>query len=140
MDGAERELRMMIQGQEKKRGMKWQFTTPLALHHNGSAETMVQSVKTALKCAILDTKLTPFELYTYLLKEANLVNQRQIGCLKIQMTKRICVSTTFLWEEQQTTFDKVHYAEQRIPNKDSNSVKVWSTRFRKRGRVTCFQD
>ena len=42
-------------------------------------ESMVKSVKTALKCAIGDTKLTPFELYTVLLEAANLVNQRPIG-------------------------------------------------------------
>jgi hypothetical protein len=40
---------------------------------------MVKSVKTALKCAIGDSKLTPFELYTCLLEAANLVNQRPIG-------------------------------------------------------------
>ena len=86
MVGAERELRLMIQGWEKDklkefcadRGIKWQFTTPLAPHHNGCAQSMVKSVKTALKCAIGDTKLTPFELYTVLLEAANLVNQRPI--------------------------------------------------------------
>ena len=89
MVGAERELhlRLMIQGWEKDklkefctdRGIKWQFTTPLAPHHNGCTESMVKSVKAALKCAIGDTKLTPFELYTVLLEAANLVNQRLIG-------------------------------------------------------------
>ena len=76
MVGAERELRLMIQGWEKDklkefsadRGIKWQFITPLAPHHNGCAESMVKSVKTALKCAIGDTKLTPFEIYTVLLE------------------------------------------------------------------------
>ena len=73
MVGAERELRLRMnvsyvfsQGWEKDklkefcadRGIKWQFTTPLAPHHNGCAESMVKSVKTALKCAIGDTKLT----------------------------------------------------------------------------------
>jgi hypothetical protein len=40
---------------------------------------MVKSVKKALKKAIGDTVLTPFELYTCLLETANLVNQRPIG-------------------------------------------------------------
>lgn len=61
------------------RGMKWQFTTPLAPHQNGCAESMVKSVKKALKKAIGDTVLTPFELYTCLLEASNLVNQRPIG-------------------------------------------------------------
>ena len=39
----------------------------------------MKSVKTALKCAIDDSKLTPFELYTCLPEAANLVNQRPIG-------------------------------------------------------------
>ena len=59
--------------------MKWQFTTPNAPHQNGCSEAMVKTVKKALKNAIGDTVLTPFELYTCLLEVANLVNQRPIG-------------------------------------------------------------
>ena len=59
--------------------MKWQFTTPSAPHQNGCSEAMVKTVKKALKKAIGDTVLTPFELYTCLLEVANLVNQRPIG-------------------------------------------------------------
>lgn len=40
---------------------------------------MVKTVKKALKKAIGDTVLAPFELYTCLLEVANLVNQRPIG-------------------------------------------------------------
>ena len=40
---------------------------------------MVKSVKKALKKAIGDTVLSPFELHTCLLEAANLVNQRPIG-------------------------------------------------------------
>ena len=47
MVGAERELRLMIEGLDKAklkefcadRGMKWQFTTPLAPHHNGCSDS-----------------------------------------------------------------------------------------------------
>ena len=59
--------------------MKWQFTTPSAPHQNGCSEAMVKTMKKALKKATGDTVLTPFELYTCLLKVANLVNQRPIG-------------------------------------------------------------
>ncbi|XP_078384112.1 uncharacterized protein LOC144666577 [Oculina patagonica] len=87
MVGAERELRLMIQGWNNteltefcaNRGMKWQFTTPDAPHRNGCSEAMVKTVKKSLKKAIGDTVLTPFELYTCLLEVANLVNQRPIG-------------------------------------------------------------
>lgn len=87
MVGAEHELRLMIQGWDKgqlkefcaDRGMKWQFTTPDAPHQNGCSEAMVKTVKKALKKAIGDTVLAPFELYTCLLEVANLVNQRPIG-------------------------------------------------------------
>ena len=59
--------------------MKWQFITPLAPHQNGCFEAMVKSVKQAMKKAIGDALLTPFELYTCVLEAANLVNQRPIG-------------------------------------------------------------
>ena len=48
-------------------------------HQNGCAEAMVKSCKRALKKAIGEQKLAPFELYTCLLEIANLVNQRPIG-------------------------------------------------------------
>ena len=89
MIGAENELKRTIEGWDESklkefcadRGMKWQFITPLAPHQNGCSEAMVKSVKTALKKAIGDAVLTPFELYTCILEVANLVNQRPIGRL-----------------------------------------------------------
>ena len=85
--GAERELREMIKGWDEKelkefsaeKGMEWKFITPVAPHHNGCAEAMVKSSKKALKTAIGEQVLSPFELYTYLLEAANLINQRPIG-------------------------------------------------------------
>lgn len=85
--GAERELREMIQGWEvsklrefcAERGIKWNFTTPGAPHQNGCAEAFLKSCKYALKKAIGDHILNPFELYTCLMEVANLVNQRPIG-------------------------------------------------------------
>ena len=87
MVGADNELKRMIEGWDENelkefcasRGMKWQFITPLAPHQNGCSEAMVKSVKIALKKAIGEAVLTPFELYTCLLEVANLVNQRPIG-------------------------------------------------------------
>ena len=87
MVGAERELRLMIEGLDKARlkefcadrGMKWQFATPFAPHHNGCSESIFKTTKAALKRVIGDAVLTPFELYTCLLEVANLVNERPIG-------------------------------------------------------------
>ena len=78
--GAERE---MIEGWQKEKlkefaaekGIKWQFITPTALHQNGCAEAMVKSCKRAIKEAIGDNKLTPFELYTCFLEIANLIQR-----------------------------------------------------------------
>ena len=85
--GAVAELRQRVKGLDAKklrefsaeRGMEWKFITPGAPHQNGGAEALVKSVKIALKKAIGETTLTPFELYTLLLEVANLVNQRPIG-------------------------------------------------------------
>ncbi|XP_071481170.1 uncharacterized protein [Diadema antillarum] len=85
--GAQRELRDMVRGWSKEelrefcaeKGTEWTFTTPAAPHQNGSAESLVKSCKYALKRAIGEQILTPFELYTCLLEVANLVNQRPIG-------------------------------------------------------------
>jgi hypothetical protein len=71
--GAERELREMIKVWNEKelkefsaeKGMEWKFITPVAPHHNGCAETMVKSSKKALKTAIGEQVLSPFELYTH---------------------------------------------------------------------------
>lgn len=60
-------------------GIEWKFSTPVAPHQNGCTEALLKSCKIALKKAIGDQKLTPFELYTVLLEAANLVNQRPIG-------------------------------------------------------------
>ena len=60
MVGAECELHDMIRGWDSNqlkeycadRGMKWQFTTPLAPHQNGCSEAIVKTMKSALKKAI----------------------------------------------------------------------------------------
>ena len=85
--GAQRELRKMIEGWDivtlreycADKRMQWKFTTPGAPHQNGCAEALVKSCKYALKKAMGNHTLTPFELYTCLLEVANLVNQRPIG-------------------------------------------------------------
>ena len=85
--GALTELRQMILGVGKKmlkdncaeRGVQWKFITPAAPHQNGCSEALVKSCKLALKKAVGEHVLTPFELFACLLEVANLVNQRPIG-------------------------------------------------------------
>ena len=87
MVGAERELREMVEGLDSdklrdfcaERSINWLFTAPAAPHQNGCAEALVKSCKRALKKAIGEQVLSPFELYTCLLEVGNLVNQRPIG-------------------------------------------------------------
>ena len=87
MVGAARELRQMIQGYDPnllrdfcaKTGTQWIFTTPASPHQNGGAEALVRSCKRAVKNAIGEQVLSPFELYTCFMEIGNLVNQRPIG-------------------------------------------------------------
>ena len=85
--GAERELKEMIKGWSfkeltefgVKQQMEWKFTTPASPHQNGTAESLVKSIKRAIKIAIGEQILSPFEFYTCLMEIANLINQRPIG-------------------------------------------------------------
>lgn len=87
MVGAERELREMIEGWDvdklktfcAEKGIQWKFVTPAAPHQNGCVESLIKTNKKALKSAIGEQVLTPFELYTCLMEVGNLVNQRPIG-------------------------------------------------------------
>ena len=47
-----------------EKGIRLKFVTPAALHQNGCVESLVKTCKKALKGAIGDQVLTPFELYT----------------------------------------------------------------------------
>ena len=132
MLGAENGLRLMLEGWNKSqlkefcadRGMKWQFTTPSAPHQNGCSEAMVKTVKKALKKAIGDTVLTPFDLYTCLLEVANLVNQRPIVGFQTTLTMvPICAQTISYWGEHQVQFLRVHSAVRKIPLIDLNSAR-----------------
>lgn len=85
--GAERQLRQMVKGWREEElkefcaenQVTWKFTTTLAPHQNGCAEALVKSCKHALKKAVGDQRLTPFELHTYFQEVANLVNEKPIG-------------------------------------------------------------
>ncbi|XP_033127835.1 uncharacterized protein LOC117125438 [Anneissia japonica] len=85
--GAERELREMIARWDihklkeycAERQITWRFTTSHAPHHNGCAEVLVKSYKHALKESVGSQLLTPLELYTYLKKVSNLINEKPIG-------------------------------------------------------------
>ena len=85
--GAEREIMEMIKRWRDKQDeyekiehfvrekeIKWTFSTPLASHHNGLVESMVKSVKTALRKLTNDRILTEEEYRTILMEVQNLIN------------------------------------------------------------------
>ena len=51
-----------------KYGIKWIFSTSLAPHHNGSAESFVKSVKSTLNKIVKDRVLTEEEYQTILME------------------------------------------------------------------------
>ena len=82
-----KELRDMVKGfdQEKLRefgadkGLKWHFSPPGAPWYTGCAESLVKSVKRAIKVAIGAQTLSFPELQTILFEASNIVNERPIG-------------------------------------------------------------
>ena len=67
---------------------------------NGCAEALVKGTKKALKKAVGEQVLTPFELYTCLLEVANLMSQRPIGRIPNDPdSARICIPTTCSLDE-----------------------------------------
>ena len=89
--GAEREITEMIkrwrENQEdseklkdflSENNIKWTFSTPLAPHHNGAVESMVKSVKTALKKLTNGRILIEEEYRTFLIEVENLINSRPL--------------------------------------------------------------
>jgi len=85
MVGAAGDLRQMIQGYDPnllhdfcaKTSTHWIFTTPAAPHQNGCAEALVKSCKRAIKNAIGEQVLSPFELYTCFME---IGNDMPLGC------------------------------------------------------------
>ena len=85
--GAARDLRQMIQGHDPNllrdlcAKTQWIFTTPAEPHQNGCAEAVVKSCKRAIKNAIGEQVLSPFELYTCFefMEIGNLESRRPIG-------------------------------------------------------------
>lgn len=136
MVGAARELREMVQGLDSdqlsdycaERSIHWLFTTPAAPHQNGCAEALVKSCKRALKKAIGEQVLTPFELYTCLLEVANLVNQHPIGRGPNDPDDgKYHVLTTCSWDAQQRKFLKAHSATRKTRDAVWNLSREWWT-------------
>ena len=81
--GVERELQEMIKRWDIKHLKEFSAETPAcdpsSTASNGCAQSLVKSTKIALKIAMGEQVLTPFELYMCLLEVANLLNQCSIG-------------------------------------------------------------
>ena len=87
--GASRELQEQIEGVDwntirafgYQKGVEWHFSPGDAPWYNGTAESLIKSVKRALNAAIGDSIMGFSELQTCMLEAAQLVNQRPIGHL-----------------------------------------------------------
>lgn len=147
MVGAARELSLMIKGWNKtklseysvNRGMKWQFTTPLAPQQNGCSEALIKYTKSALKKALGKAVLTPFEPYTCLFEVANLLNERLIG----RIPNDPCDGTSYVQMtsylvEQPTEYLTVYFATWKIHTICLSSVKRLSSPFGRGGTETFF--
>jgi transposase InsO family protein len=122
----------MINGWDKKelydycadKGIQWKFTTPGAPHQNGCAEALVKSCKRALKTAIGDHTLSPFELYTCIPEVANLVNQRPIGRVPNDPDdgSYLCPNDMLLGKHH-LVYLKGHLKKPETPDGESNSCR-----------------
>ena len=87
LEAASKELKSVIESLDKdqlrefgaEHGLEWRFTAADAPWQNGCSESLVKSVKTALKGAIGDQVLMFSEFQTVCFEAANLVNERPIG-------------------------------------------------------------
>ena len=89
LEAASKELKSVIESLDKDRlrefgaehGLEWRFTAADAPWQNGCSESLVKSVKTALKGAIGDQVLmfSEFQTVASCFEAANLVNERPIG-------------------------------------------------------------
>ena len=87
LHGAKRMLKEFIKNLDESRlkafGVKnefeWHFNSGDAPWQNGCSESLIPSVKKAIKCAIGEQVLSFSELLTVMYEAANLVNERPIG-------------------------------------------------------------
>lgn len=84
--GAEKELRKLVQEGKKQiedfallHKVKWKFITPLSPHQGGFYESLIKQVKSALRVAVGQQKLTWNEMSTAFAEAECLVNSRPIG-------------------------------------------------------------
>ena len=57
---------------------KWTFSTPLASHHNGAVESLIKSVKQALRKVTNERVLSEEEYRTILAQIQNLINSHPL--------------------------------------------------------------
>ena len=83
----DKELRNMIKGFDVDKlkefgahqGLKWHFSPPDAPWYNGCAESLIKSIKRAIKNSIGEQTLSFPELQTVMFEVSNVVNERPIG-------------------------------------------------------------
>ena len=63
------------------KGLEWIFSSPDAPWMNGAVESLIKSVKKAIKFSMNNQRLSPFEFSCLLYEVANILNERPIGTL-----------------------------------------------------------
>ena len=83
----DKELRNMIKGFDVDKlkefgahqGLKWHFSPPDTPWYNGCAESLIKSIKRAMKNSIGEQTLSFPKLQTVMFEVSNVVNERPIG-------------------------------------------------------------
>ncbi|XP_077992826.1 uncharacterized protein LOC144446859 [Glandiceps talaboti] len=84
--GANRELGELICAMDQSKiidsaanqGIKWKFNPPLGSHHGGLFESLIKSVKIALKAILGNARVTDEELHTAIVEVEGLMNSRPL--------------------------------------------------------------
>ncbi len=78
---ADKEIKDAFSKAGSEHGMEWVIGTPDSPWHQGAVESLIKTVKRALKFAIHEQRLSATELLTVCTEAANLINERPLGTL-----------------------------------------------------------
>ena len=78
---ADKEIKDALFKTGSENGMQWIIGTPDSPWHQGPVESLIKTVKRALKLSINEQRLSATELLTVFTEAANLVNERPLGTL-----------------------------------------------------------
>ena len=70
--------RKMLENIVSKNILKWTFSTPLASHHNGAVESLIESIKSSLNKVVKDRVLSEEEYRTVMSEIQSSINSRPL--------------------------------------------------------------